>query len=175
MILTKDSSVYKIFHYSYECRVPEYSLIPEKIVDWLGTHLNELNPESAPHQSRSILLLIDDMLELFREGIPIDIVHTRDAIEIHDILMGHMEMWLTYGHTTTSRFAPPMADLRLMDDFAAAICANTSAMSRREGEIDTPDQLIGITSMDGKQLESIDRYTPIPELAHLMEIKNYYG
>ena len=173
MTLTEDSAVYKIFHYSFVCSVPRYSTVSEQEIDRLGSYVNEINDNLSPHQPVHVLLTLDDIAELFRSGIPVEVVSSDDIPIIYDIITEHLQMWLDYGRTTISRFRPPMDDLALLDDIANCIYNSIFTSKDRSEGIELPEQLLGPTTLSGDSITTETRKSPLMEIAELVESKRY--
>lgn len=114
MLLTKESAVYKIFHWPFRFRIPYHNLIDYETAEKWGVRGA---PEAAREQALALVdvhLTINQLLDYYREGATVQLVHLTDAAVIHQILVEHFTLWIEAFAESQWSYQPPLADLKLM-------------------------------------------------------------
>lgn len=66
---------------------------------------------------------IEDILKLFRDGVPITFRYPQDICDIYDTIQEHINNWIQYTQRDPNIKDAPLESLRLMEEFSEAVYA----------------------------------------------------
>ena len=173
LILTKNSPVYKIFHYPFHCKVPRYSTFSYDDLKRYGSY-STTDEETAAYLPIEKLITINDMIEYRKEGIPIELSKPRESGAIYEIIVEHLKMWRDYGVNYGMPYEPPMDDLYLLDELAKSVFVLALTYGgKKEREEDLFDVIGGYVPLGEEDI----CYDIIHEnvMAEIQELKELYG
>lgn len=140
---------WRIFHKRYKVRVPGYALVSEAEAALIGTFTS--GDADLDRQIRNaftpIFLTPVGMCIYYMEGIPIQIINTKEAGDIYHDISTHLERWSTILDTRYNvSHRPPIKDLEDLAAFAEVLepfcgvgrdsrASKTLAKSRRGANI----------------------------------------
>ena len=114
---------YKIFHYYYQCQLPQHFLYSQEYVKTFGVPTTgksdidwELSQTMVPAQ-----LTIAEMAEMLDEGANVILTDPHDAVSIYNTIYAHLEQWRVQVAEGFSALDPPIEDLRKLDALAAQV------------------------------------------------------
>lgn len=114
---------FKIFHYYYQCQVPQHFLYSKEYVDTFGLPTTgdseidrELSQSLVPAQ-----LTIAEMAEALDDGVNIILTDPKEAATIYGIIYDHLEGWRKQVTGGMSGLEPPVEDLRKLDVLAKEV------------------------------------------------------
>lgn len=122
MTKKEHTSAYKIFHYYYQCQIPQHYLYSQEYMEVFGLPTTgqsdvdrELSQSMVPAQ-----LTIAQMAEYLDEGASIVLIDPYEAATIYGIVNDHLENWRV--HTVGfGGLEVPMEDLRKLDALAKEV------------------------------------------------------
>lgn len=117
------SAAFKLFHYNYQCRVSQihmYGLEYLREAPMPTTGRADTDRVLA-QQFIHVQLTVDAMAELHHDGASIFLVDPKDAVKIYRDIRRHLQDWLGDVESSMHRRTPPIEDLRMFDQLAAAI------------------------------------------------------
>ena len=82
---------------------------------------NEDIDRSVLKQRTDAYLTINDMLELYKKGVSVEIVDRANCKDIYECISYHLSAWRAYLSTGLNNNAAPLDDLKLMDEFANSV------------------------------------------------------
>jgi len=112
-----------IFDNTYMVRIPEYAARTVEYMRTYGTYITGI-PEidrAAPTNWFTTYLPISKMAEHYHEGVTVAIVRQQDLKTIYDSITQHLSAWRHHINTTINITPPPIEDLLILDEFAAAV------------------------------------------------------
>ena len=113
----------KLWDYLYKVRLPYLQSRSINDLQKFGTTVTGVSAldDDIQNQWITTMLSVAQMVELFKEGIPIKVVSTKDVKEIYDSISHHIHAWtnmLTHGINIGNA---PIDDLITLDEFANTI------------------------------------------------------
>lgn len=114
---------YKIFHYYYQCQIPQHFLYSQEFVATFGlpttgkTDIDrELSQSMVPAQ-----LTIAEMAEALDDGANIVLTDPHEAVTIYNTIYAHLEQWRVHATEGLGGLEPPIDDLRKLDALASQV------------------------------------------------------
>lgn len=114
-----DDPTWRLFHKRYKVRVPAYALVSEAEAALIGTFTS--GDPDLDRQMKNAWTVVNitpvGICEFYIDGIPIQIINTKEAADIYHDISTHLERW---SDIINNRYniphKPPIRDL---EDFAA--------------------------------------------------------
>lgn len=135
-------AVYKIFHWKYQCKIPEAVVYSDVILEDFGTFVS--GDEGRDISNATMLVgairTIAELATIHGKGFKIEIPDNRKAFEIYKTIVEHLNDCLEFQRNGLFGKMPPMEDLHLLDKFAGYIYPQ--ARWHFVGEEDTSSKLM---------------------------------
>lgn len=113
----------KIWEYYYLVRVPELAATSVDYLKTYGTYItgDKGIDQALSNQWMTRQMTINNMIDLYRDGVQIKIVKESDVKEIYETIALHLEGWRSQLERGINIGDAPIEDLIAMDDFASAV------------------------------------------------------
>lgn len=113
----------KIWEYYYLVRVPELAATSVEYLKTYGSYItgDKGVDQALTNQWMTRQMTINQMIDLYREGVQIKIVKESDVKEIYETIALHLEGWRSQLERGINIGDAPIEDLIAMDDFASAV------------------------------------------------------
>lgn len=118
------SAAYKIFNYFVECTIPAMYLYSQEYVKKFGLYTSgDADIDAQTFQSMvKANLTVAQMAQHMSDGATIALVHPEESKQIYQWIVEHINDWTDeVAKDPNRRDAVPVADLRLLDQFAKEI------------------------------------------------------
>lgn len=140
------TAVYKIFHWKYQCKIPEMVVYSDAVLEEFGTFVSG---DEARDVSNATMLVgairtIAELCEISAKGFKIEIEDNRKAFEMYSLVCEHLKDCIEYQKNGLFGRMPPMEDLKKLDKFAAYIYPQ--ARWHFVGETETTSKLMSFLS-----------------------------
>lgn len=114
------NAAYKLFHYPFRVRVPQYATYLEGEIEKVGVAISgfrDLDRECAAEMCEHTTT-ISRIARWHAEGVKIELYDIRDSVRMYDIIKEHLDDWLREARNPLSVREPPLDDLRMLDALA---------------------------------------------------------
>lgn len=120
--VARDTTV-KLWEYLYRVRIPYIHARSIEDIKMYGTNITGVPEIDKDYASEIItcMITVNQMVEYYKEGVPIRIPSQSDIKEIYDSISDHLYAWKDRLYAGINIFNAPIEDLILMDKFANAI------------------------------------------------------
>lgn len=117
------TAAFKIFHYPYYCRVRGIHLVSETQLEIFGivSSGNNSIDRAVAMEFIDCQLTIEQMAELFADGVSIQLSEPEKSVAIYEILKQHLEDHLNNVTYAVNMTKSPVEDLRKLEALAAEI------------------------------------------------------
>lgn len=118
-----NSNLYALFHRVFGVRVTYIDLMDYNEISTYG-HVSSGDPDEDTRNANSkvlVALTIPQMVEMFKNNIPLYFVDESDEHAMYDIIARHIYEWTLFANNTVNLKTVPYEDLKDLSDFATAI------------------------------------------------------
>lgn len=112
-----------IWHKKFLCRIPNIHTMSIDYIKNFGMPTcgdNQFDRETA-NELKTMMLTINDMMDLFGKGVTIAVVNIRDTKEIYERITDHLVAWKQHLENGWHVKNAPIDDLLQMDKFAGVV------------------------------------------------------
>jgi hypothetical protein len=119
----EDTAVYKLFHWKYQCRIPESVVYGEAVLESFGTFVsgNEGRDVSNATMLVGAIRTIAELAEIHSKGFKLELPDNKKAFEIYKTICDHLKDAIEFQKNGMFGRMPPIKDLECLDKFAAYI------------------------------------------------------
>ena len=117
------TAAYRIFHYYYKAYIPQHALYSQDFLETFGVPVSgdrQVDRELANTKTLA-QLTIAEMAEKLDEGVPVTLEDPKKSVEIYKTLREHLNNWFTTVSNPVGSNAPPVEDLRRLDNLAGEV------------------------------------------------------
>lgn len=179
---------YRLFHKRYDVRVPAYQLVSKAEMDLVGVpHSGDKRLDKALREDfRPARLTPIGLTLLFEEGASILFTHPKDAMEVFNDIITHLENWDHLIKTSYNIVAPPIDELDQLVNFSRGLEAYSYYMDKQRGTnfafskqmLRFEESNIGFAQMPTRKRIALSESTqkderPVREFASFDELREY--
>lgn len=177
----KETAAYQIFNNYYRAKVQNKFLYSDDFLKHRGIISTTPDEARAEMESmRTTVLTIAEMAKLSYEGAPMELIIPEDASKIYDLIILHLNDWLSIVNRTIYDSLPPSEDLYILDELASKLHPYVARRRMRElnegrREVKQIHSFIGARRPD--ELYTLDKAAPYKNIAPAIinRARSYYG
>jgi len=120
---TMKSAGYRVFHSKYQCRIPEFAIYSDSVIENFGVITSgdeDLDRSRAKCMSHAIRT-IAELAELHANQIPIEVDDDDVGGEMYQLIVAHLNEVKEFRNSNIIGKVPPIEDLVKLDKFAGFI------------------------------------------------------
>jgi len=119
----KHSAAYKIFHYYYNCLIPQHHLYTEEYVNTFGipTTGNRDIDRNLAESAIEARMTISEMAQYVDDGATLEFLQPEKTAEIYEIIVEHLNNWRYKVDSSYQEVDVPIEDLKKLDYLAEQI------------------------------------------------------
>lgn len=112
-----------IWDYLYKVRIPDLQSRSVEDIRENGVRITGVEhiDKAMSKNKRTVYINIDEMVEYYRNGVPIQVIDPKDTKAIYDAISKHIYAWQDYIKNGVNLGSAPIEDLILMDQFANTV------------------------------------------------------
>lgn len=147
----KNTAVYKLFHWKYQCNIPETQVYSDAVLDDFGTFVSgeEERDVSNARMLSPAIRTIAELATIHSKGFKVEIPDNLKAFDMYSIICRHLNDCIEFQRNGLFGRMPPMEDLEALDKFAAYIYPQ--ARWHFVGEQDESSKLMSFLSRRSRQ------------------------
>lgn len=133
------NAAYKLFHYPFQVRVPQYMTYTEGEIETTGVAISgnrEIDRECAQEMCSHTVTLAQ-IAKWHQAGSRIELVNIRDSVRMYDIIKEHLNDWLHKVETSHYEIEIPFEDLEVLDSLAEKLYLLARGIISQERASDT--------------------------------------
>lgn len=115
--------VYKLFHWKYQCKIPESMVYSDAVLEDFGTFVS--GDEGRDVSNAKLLVgairTIAQLATIHGKGFKIELPDNKKAYEIYKIICDHLKACIEFQKNGLWGKLPPVKDLETLEKFAAYI------------------------------------------------------
>ncbi len=118
-----ETAGYKLFHYKFQCRVPEMVVYSSAVLESFGTFVsgNEERDVSNAKKLVGAIRTVAELATLHSRGYRIEIDDDKAAFDMYTYITDHIKDAIEFQTNRLFGKVPPIKDLETLDRFAAYI------------------------------------------------------
>ena len=132
--LESEDSTVLIWEYLFKARIPEIASRHPEEMKLLGTRVSGVKEIDKDIHSQwlTTMLSIDQMVDLYKRGVAVRVVHYDDTKTIYDYISKHIYIWKDRLEKGINVGNAPIDDLIAMDEFANLVYDHARHLFTRE-------------------------------------------
>ena len=119
----KQTAVYKLFHYKYQCNIPETEIYSDAMLETHGMFISgdEKRDMGIATSMSPAVRTIAEMATIFSKGLHVNVPNNDKLYQMYKIICEHLNDCIDFQRNGMFGRMPPHEDLVTLDKFAAHI------------------------------------------------------